>query len=364
MATEERTEQATPRKRRQAREKGQVAVSADLSRALSLLAIYLVWRYAGTGMLQRLREATERGLQAAASAELQPEDAVAACGEAMQVVALVVGPVMLAAVIGAVISGAAQTGGLVSAAAINPDWSRLNPANGFKRLFSARGAVATLKSILKVGAVALVAALVLRAHAQQIVLMAEMELRPMMAALGAIAMEMLVKCMGLLLIIGAADYAFEWWDHEKRLRMSRSELKRELRESEGDPQIRARRQQLRRGMLAQGISAEMPLADVVVTNPTHFAVALRYDAGSMGAPKVVAKGQRAMAREIIRLARMHGIEVLENPPVARSLFRSCQVGGAVPEALYVVVAEIFAALYRRRRQRRSVQMPGSQKDHL
>ena len=351
MATEERTEQASPRKRQQAREKGQVAISADLARALTLLGIYLAWRHAGAGMLRRLQEATERGLQTSASAELQPEDAVAACGEAMHVVAAVVAPVMLAAIIGAIISAAAQTGGLVSAAAIRPDWSRLNPANGFKRLFSARGAVTTLKSILKVCAVAMVAALVLRAHADEIVLMAEMELRPMMAALGAIAMEMLVKCMGLLLIIGAADYAFEWWDHEKRLRMSRSELKRELRESEGDPQVRARRQQLRRAVLTQGISAEMPLADVVVTNPTHFAVALRYDARSMGAPKVVAKGQRAVAREIIRLARMHGIEVVENPPVARSLFKSCQVGGAVPEALYVVVAEIFAAVYRRRRQR-------------
>jgi flagellar biosynthesis protein FlhB len=156
-----------------------------------------------------------------------------------------------------------------------------------------------------------------------------------------------------LLAIGAADYGFEWWDNEKQLRMTRQELKRDLRDTDGDPQIRARREKMRRAMLAQGISAEMPMADVVVTNPTHFAVALRYDAAEMSAPKVVALGQRAVAREIIRLARMHGVEIVENPPVARSLFRSCELGGAVPEALYAVVAEIFAAVYRRRQARQA-----------
>jgi len=359
LASEERTEQATPRKRRQAREKGQVATSVDLSRAIGLLAIYLAWRFAGAGMLARLQDATERWLRAAGATDVSPEQAIAVWGSALQVGALVVGPLMLAAIVGTVIASVAQTRGLVAASAINADWSRINPANGFKRLFSTRGAVTTLKSILKVVAVALVAGLVLRARIERILLMADMQLRPMMAQIGAIAGEMLVKCMGLLLVIGAADYAFEWWDHEKQLRMSRSELKRDVRESEGDPQIRARRRQLRRQVLSQGISAEMPLADVVVVNPTHFAVALRYDARNMGAPKVVAKGQRAMAREIIRLARMHGIEVVQNPPVARSLFKSCEVGGAVPEALYIVVAEVFAAVYRRRRQRRSRAQAGA-----
>jgi len=359
VASEERTEKATPRKRQEARKKGQVATSVDLSRALALLAIYLAGRFGGAGMLGRLQDATERWLRAAGTGELEPEQAIAAWGSALQVGALVVGPLMLAAIIGTIVASVAQTGGLLAASVINPDWSRINPVNGFKRLFSARGAVAALKSILKVCAIALVAGLVLRAHTGDILLMADMDLRPMMAQIGAIAGEMLVKCMGLLLVIGAADYAFEWWDHEKQLRMSHSELKRDMRESEGDPQIRARRRQLRQTVLSQGISAEMPLADVVVTNPTHFAVALRYDALSMGAPKVVAKGQRAMAREIIRLARVHGIEVMQNTPVARSLFKSCEVGGPVPEALYIIVAEIFAAVYRRRRQRRARARPSA-----
>ena len=357
MATEERTEQATPRKRKQAREKGQVATSVDLSRALGLLAICITLHFAGPGMLSRLLDATEHWLRIAGTQQFDLDQVMAGCAELMVLSAVVLGPLMLAAMIGTAIAASAQTGGLVAAAAIKPDWSRLNPVNGVKRLISARGAVATLKSILKVCAISLVAGLVLRARAEEILLMADMQLQPMMAAMGSIAAEMLVKSMGLLLLIGVADYAFEWWDHQKQLRMTRSEFKRDMRDTDGDPQIRARRGEMRRAMLEQGISAEMPMADVVVTNPTHFAVALRYDAERMGAPKVVALGRRAVAREIIRLARMHGVEIIENPPVARSLFRSCRLGGAVPEELYAVVAEIFAAVYRRRQSRNARHRP-------
>ncbi|MBD3292825.1 MAG: flagellar type III secretion system protein FlhB, partial [Armatimonadia bacterium] len=347
----------TPRKRKQAREKGQVATSVDLTRAIGLLAIYLAWRFGGRGMLARLQSLTERWLRLAGTREMGVEDVISGYASLLPATALVLGPVMLAAIVGTVIAASAQTGGLVAASVLSPDWSRLNPINGFKRLFSARGAVATLKSILKVCAVSLVAAVVLHSHAREILLMADMQLRPMMATMGAIAGEMVVKSMGLLLVIGAADYAFEWWDHQKQLRMTRHELKRDLRDTDGDPQIRGKRDEMRRKMLSQGISPELPQADVIVTNPTHFAVALRYDAESMAAPKVVAKGQRAVAREIIRMGRMHGIEVVQNPPVARSLFRSCDLGGPVPEALYAVVAEIFAAVYRRRQARQARTVP-------
>ncbi len=351
MASEERTEQPTPRKRRQARERGQVATSVDLSRALALLAIYLAWRLGGRGMVEALLGATERWLRAASALELDPETVMLGYSDALPLLAAVLGPVMLAAVIGTVVAASAQTRGLLASAALQPDFNRVNPVNGAKRLLSWRGMVAAGKGIVKVGLVLLIAAWVLRDRAPEILAVGGMELGPMMASMLTIAAEMVLKCMVVLIVLGAADYAFEWWDREKSLRMTRQELRRDLREEEGDPQIRQRRRELRRGMLAQGISAEMPQADVVVTNPTHLAVALRYDPGQMLSPKVVARGQRAIAREIVRLARMHGIHVMENPPVARSLFAACALGEFVPQALYQVVAEIFAAVYRRRRER-------------
>ncbi len=349
MATEEKTEQPTPRRRREAREKGQVATSVDLTRALGLVMIYLAWRFAGRGMAARTLDVVERWLQARATGDLEPEAVMAGYAAALPVLLAVLGPLLAAAVLGTVLAASAQTRGLLAPAALNPDLSRINPATGFKRLVSVRGGVATLKGIVKVAVVLVIAAWVLRSHAGDIVMMGAMALRPMMGLLLGIAGEMLVKCALTLLVLGAADYAFEWWDQEKSLRMTRQELKRELREEEGDPQIRSRRRELQRGLLQQGITVEMPQADVVVTNPVHYAVALRYQPREMPAPKVVAKGQRAVAREIVRLARTYGIPVEEDPPVARSLFGSCALGEFVPEQLYQVVAEIFAAVYRRRR---------------
>lgn len=348
MAKEEKTEQPTPRKRRKAREEGKVATSVDLSRAIALLLILVAWRFAGPGMLSRLLDMTEHWLRTAGPGELPPEVVMSAYVGLMPIVAAVLAPVMLAAIVGTIIAASAQTKGLLAVSAVKPDWSRINPINGFKRIFSTRGAVTTIKNILKIMVVLFVAVWVLRARADSVMLMGALELRPAMSLMVGIAGEIIVKCTLTLLAIGAADYGYEWWDHEKQLRMSRHELKRDLRESDGDPQIRARRDEMRREVRARGISAQMPQADVVVTNPTHYAVALRYDPEEMEAPGIVASGQRAVAREIIRLARHHGIMIVENPPVARSLFDSCRLGDAVPEKLYDVIAEIFAAVYRRR----------------
>jgi len=358
MATEERTEQPTPRRRRQAREKGQVATSTDLSRAIALLGIYLAWRLAGPGMADALLHATARMLQAAPARELDAGAVMTGYAQTLPLVLAVVGPIMAAAVLGAVVAASAQTRGLLAAAALNPDLNRINPASGAKRLLSWRGLVAAIKGIVKVALVLTIGAWVLRGRAADIVSMAGLELGAMVSLVLGIAGEIIVKCTITLIVLGAADYAFEWWDHEKSLRMTRQELRRDLREDDGDPQIRQRRRQLRRSMLAQGITAELPQADVVVTNPTHYAVALRYDPRRMASPKVVARGQRAIAREIIRVARAHGVTIIENPPVARSLFAACALGDPVPHQLYQVVAEIFAALYRRRRRRAQARMGG------
>ena len=351
MATEERNERPTERKRRKAREKGQVAHSVDLSRAFGLLAIYLVWRLAGHAIADDVLNLLVSTFSLRAEGEVSPEEVIALYRHLLPALAAILGPLMLAAMLGAVLPSLGQTRLLFAPAALQLDWNRLNPATGFKRLISWRGAVSTLKGVIKVAVILGVCAWVLRARADMLVGMGAMQLGPMTAAMLSIAGEMIVKSCAVLLILGAADYGYEWWEHEKSLRMTRYEVRRELRETEGDPQVRARRRQLARGLLEQGILPEMPSADVVLTNPTQIAVALRYDANEMPAPRVVAKGQRAIARRIIELARTYGVPVTQNPPVARSLFEQVAIGSFVPAALYQVVAEIFAVVYRRRRER-------------
>jgi len=351
MATEERTEQPTPRRRRQARERGQVANSVDLSRAVGLLTLYLGCRAAGPSMGRSALELTRSGLDVRAMPELTPEAVVSVCMRMAPLAAAIVAPVMIAALVGAVLGTFAQTRMLVASQLLSPDANRINPAAGFKRLVSWRAVVATAKGVVKIALVLGMSGWVLRARAADIVAMASMGLPQSGAVTLSIALDITAKCAALLLVLGAADYAWEWWEQERSLRMTRQELKRDLREQEGDPHIRSRRRQLRRGMLEQGISAEMPHASVVVTNPTHYAVALRYEAPAMQAPKVVAKGQRAIARHIVQLARQWGIEVVQDPPLARSLFAGVRLGEQIPEALYQAVAEILAAVYRKRRER-------------
>jgi len=351
MATEERTEQPTPRRRREARERGQVANSVDLSRAIGLLLLYLTCRATGGYMGGQSFELMRSGLDARAAADLTPDQVVASLARLAPIAAAIVAPVMIAAIVGAVLGTCTQTRLLVATQLLNPDLNRINPVSGFKRLVSWRGVVATAKGVIKVALVLAMAGWVIRARTDQIVAMGAMSLTQMNATMLAIALEMVGKCAALLLVLGAADYAYEWWEQEKSLRMTRQELKRDLREQEGDPHIRSRRRRLQRSLMEQGITRELPQASVVVTNPTHYAVALRYQPAAMDAPRVVAKGQRAMARRIVELARGWGIPVVEDPPVARALFSMAALGERIPETLYQAVAEILAAVYQKRRER-------------
>ncbi len=351
MAAEEKTQQATPRKRREAREKGQVANSLDLSRGIGLLAIYLMWRSTGSAVGDRLLSLMRDSLDLQPAENLLPEHAMATYTHLLPVMAAIIGPVMIAALVGAILGTSAQTRMMVSSRPLNPDLNRLNPLNGAKRMVSWRGVVSAAKSVVKVALVLTVALWVLRSRSNDILAMSAMDLSTMIRLMLAIAMEITVKCAAMLLIMGAADYAWEWWDMEKSLRMTHQEVKRESREQDGDPHIRARRRQMQRDMLAQGITPAMEQASVVITNPTRYAVALRYDPTGMAAPRVVAKGQRAIARRIVEMARGWNIPVVQEPPVARSLFAMVPLGGDVPEALYHVVAEILAAVYQRKRER-------------
>lgn len=353
MATEEKTEQATPRRRQKAREEGQVAQSKDLTGAVSLAAAIAVYKFAGSGI--------GRSIAAAAECHFADADAVAFSADALShqafawlgLVAGAVMPVALAALAAGMTANLIQTGFLFATKRISPTADKLNPINGLKRIFSLNGLVEAAKGLLKVAIVAFIAWGTLSAHQTELLNLQRMALPQALTVVSAIVFQFAIRYCLALLVIGGADYAYQRWQHEKQLRMSRYELKRELREAEGDPQIRAQRRRQARALLQQGISQQMPQADVVVTNPTHLAVALLYKDGQMPAPLVVAKGKGGIAVRIKNLARTYAIPIVEEPTTARALYESTRLGEFVPPVLYQAVAEVLAGVYRAAAERRA-----------
>lgn len=355
MATEEKTEQATPRRRQKAREEGQAAQSKDLTGAVALGAAVLVCKFAGQGLSSRMCHAAAREFVQAGTFDFTTGNLFRLLHTSLSVIGAVVLPIALVGMTFAIITTFAQTNFLFATKRISPEASKLNPIEGFKRLFSLNGLVEAVKGLLKVIIVGWIAYTVFRAHETEVLNFVQMSLPDALSCISSVVFEFATKYCLALLAIGGADYAYQRWQFEKQLRMSRHELKQERKETEGDPQVRSRRQQERRALLEQGISAELPSADVVVTNPIHYAVALKYDEEHMEAPKVVAKGRATVAERIKKLARKHGIPVLADPPVARALYETTALGEQISPVLYQAVAEILAAVFRaaeERRQRR------------
>jgi flagellar biosynthetic protein FlhB len=231
----------------------------------------------------------------------------------------------------------------LSFSAVKPKWERVDPAQGFKRLLSARSLVEVLKAILKLVAVGAVAYVTLRSD--WMLLMTASRDGAGVAALGGVLWDLWLR-MGLVFLgIAGLDYGYQWWQHEKSLRMTKQEVRQESKEQEGNPQLRARLRGIHRQMATRRMMTEVRRADVVVRNPIHFAIALRYDGKKMRAPRVVAKGERLLAQRIVDEAVTHGVPTVENPPLARALFKACAIGKEVPRDLYRAVAEVLAYVY-------------------
>ena len=353
MATEEKTEQATPRRRLKAREEGQVAQSKELSGALALAAVVLVYRLGGGSISGRIAQAVEAQFASLGSVSFTGEALAAQAAAWLGLIAASVMPVALTALVIGSTAGLVQTGFLFAPKRISPRADKLNPLEGLKRIFSLSGLVEAAKGSLKVIIVAFIAYQVYNSHKIELLSYQQMELAQTLGCVSDIIFEFAIKYCAGLLVIGAGDYGYQRWQHEKQLRMSRYELQREMRESEGDPHIRAHRQQRRRALLQQGITAEFSQAQVVVINPTHVAVALMYQAGQMDAPVVVAKGRGAVAARIRELAATYGIPIVHEPAVARALYDAVPLGRPVPPVLYQAVAEILASIYRAAAERQA-----------
>ncbi len=347
----ERTERATPRRREEARKRGQVPRSADLTSALTLLvgAFFLPWyaSSAATELWGYLERAFREPLPLDLTPALVLELAWVSGTTFFQLTLPVLGLFLLVGVASTLL----QAGVVFAPAVLQPDLRRIDPIAGFQRLFSRRGLFETAKALVKIAIVLAVTYPLIRRDLPRYADLTGAEPLVIARALGQSIRDLTMRIGAAYLALAVLDYSYQRWDLEQRLRMTRHELKEELRQTEGDPEIKARIRRLQRQYALRRMMAQVPTATVVVTNPTHLAVALRYEPGTMRAPVVVAKGAGAVAERIMAIARQHAIPVLQNQPLAQALYRTVDVGQEIPVTLYEAVADIIAYVYQLRRAR-------------
>jgi len=344
-----RTEQASEKRLREAREKGDVPRSRDFSAAVVTLAGIAVLLSMRHGLADRVASLLRDGLSIRRAALFDSQSLGVALTHLTTQAGWVLLPIF-GATLAATLGGPLATGGLnFSAQSLGFKGSRLDPLSGIGRLFSTRSLVELVKALLKVTVIGIAAAIVLRNGLPQLVSLGTAPLKAAtMSALDLAGLAALALA-GALAAIGMVDLPWQLFDYARRQRMTREELKQEYKESEGSPEVKGRLRQLQQQMARRRMMADVPTADVVVTNPTHFAVALRYDDKNMRAPTVVAKGVDHVAAQIRLLAEESGVTMLAAPPLARALYRTTDIGAEIPSALYVAVAQVLAYVFQLKR---------------
>jgi flagellar biosynthetic protein FlhB len=342
---EDRTEQPTSKRREEAREKGQVAKSPDVTAALGLLGALGAFAMMGTQLVAGALALVRRGLGAAGTPNLSADDAFALLGGSLVDAARMTWPFIAVPAVVGIASQLLQTRFAFSTAALKPDWSRVSPAKGLGRLFGLRSVAELVKAILKLGVIGGVAYYTLRGDWPLLLPLGQGGPE---AALGTVAHVVWRLWLGVgvsYLIVAGMDYGYQWWEHERSMRMTKEEIREESKQTDGNPQLRARLRAIHKQMASRRLPIEVKKAHVVVRNPTHFAVALRYEGGSMRAPRVVAKGADLVAQRIIDIAKRERVPVVENRTLARALYKLVKVGADVPPSLYRAVAEVLAYVY-------------------
>ena len=345
----DKTEKATPKKLEDARKEGRVARSSDLINGLMLLLMFFVLRIFGNFMAKGFLESFVKYYNKTADISMEIFDVKQAVNLGNEIVFDIVIaclPVLIGSFLVAFVGNVVQIGWKVTTKPLKPKLDRLNPIGGLKRMFSQEKVVELIKSILKVLAIAIVAYNEVKDRWLFILNLYDFEFMQAIVNIFDIVLDVGVKISVLFVIIGIADFGYQKWKHLHDLRMSKQEVKDEMKQSEGDPQVKGRiRQKMREGARRR-MMQELPKADVVITNPTHFAVAIKYDKEKAEAPYVLAKGADYVAATIKEAAKEHKIEIVENKPLARMLYYNVEIGEQIPPELYQMVAEVLAYVYR------------------
>jgi flagellar biosynthetic protein FlhB len=342
----DRTEQPTERRRTQAREEGHVARSADLTAALLMLTATGALRFLGGNLVDTLARLLHSSLSAPPMLRFDLETWMRGNWTLLSLLAVPVLPFLLLMMAGGLTANLVQIGFLWSPEVLLPKWERLSPASGLKRIFSLHSVARLGGSLAKLVVLAAVAFGYLSLNLAMFRQLSALETPALLLQYGRCLVELAFYLSLSLAAVALFDYGFQFWKHEQDLRMTRQEIREELKEMEGDPQIRMRRRDAHRKLAEARQLKDVERADVVITNPTEIAVALRYDPAQMPAPMVVAKGMGEIAAQIRRIAAAHGIPIIERKPLARALYRQVKVGGVIPGDMYEVFVEILAYVYR------------------
>jgi flagellar biosynthetic protein FlhB len=341
-----KTEQATPKRTQDAREKGQVAKSREVSSALIMVAC-LAYFYFGTGgIVGRMMDLMKASFRDLGRGELTADTIQLLVMTLLIKTVAIVLPLLLTLMAAGIVSNLMQVGFIFSGEPIQPKLSKISPLKGLKNMFSLKTIAELLKSLVKISVVGVIAYLTIRNEVGDVLPLMEQSVWQIMAYIGQVSFKILFATCWVLIVLALMDYLYQHWEHGRSLRMTKQELKDEYKNTEGDPLIKSRIRRLQREMAMRRMMTKVPTADVVITNPTHLAVALKYDQGQMAAPVVVAKGANLIAERIKEIAKENGVTVVENKPLAQVLYRMVDIAEAIPDNLYQAVAEVLAYVYR------------------
>ena len=341
---QERTEQATSRRREQAREEGNFPTSREVSTlfmvagGVAVLYFSSTWMYSGVADVMRKYFHVFKG-------ELGIKELDTIFKDLSWSFLVIIAPALAIPFLGA-LSYVLQTGFNLTSKPLAPDFNKINPLAGIKKFFSINSLAELVKSVLKVSVLSYVVYSCVKQEWQTMPMLIDMDAAPSVLYVGQTTFKIMLRTVWVIAAIAVIDYAFQRWHFEKGLRMTREEIREEHKDTEGDPVVKARIRSLQRDMARKRMMQDVPKADVILTNPTHLAVALKYDRTKGNAPVVVAKGAGLVAEKIREIAKKHGVPVLENKPHARGLFKSVKIGMEIPASMYKAVAEVLAYVYR------------------
>ncbi|MVO99143.1 flagellar biosynthesis protein FlhB [Paenibacillus lutrae] len=346
LFSQEKTESATPKKRQDSRKKGQVAKSMELPAAFILFFSFLSFYMIGGFMKEKLVDLFTGSLRHDLLMDVTMSNIQMLSYRILVQFLILLAPIMILTMVTALAANYMQIGFLLTGDPLKMKLNKINPIEGFKKIFSMRSFIDFLKSILKIVIIGVVVYLTLWGEKEKLLALSHVPLEKALQYVWSMTLMLGIKIAIILVVLAVFDYLYQRYEFEKSIRMSKQDIKDEYKKTEGDPFIKGKIREKQRRMAMQRMMQEIPKADVIITNPTHYAVAIRYDAANMQAPTVVAKGTDFVALKIREIAKEHGILIMENKPLARALHAQVELEEAIPGDLFQAVAEVLAYVYK------------------